>query len=94
MFGTPIKKDDYGTFQVYKQQGYLKWDEINYDRFDYMYNICNFADSTIADLFDIPKRTVTNKRKELGIPLFDPGETRNDVSSYLDFIGAESSDHE
>ena len=87
--GTSIKKDDYSTFKIYKQQGYLKWDEINYNRFDYLYNKCHFADSMIADLFDVPKRTVTKKRKELNITIFDtmfPSNDHNDVSSYLDFI--------
>ena len=86
--GTLIKKDDYETFKVYKQQGHLKWDEINYNRFDYLYNKCHFVDNTIADLFDVPKRTVTNKRRELGITQFDtifPNNDLNDVSSYLDF---------
>ena len=87
--GTSIKKDDYSTFKIYKQQGYLKWDEINYNRFDYLYNKCHFTDSMIADLFDVPKITVTNKRKELNITIFDtmfPSNDQNDVSSYLDFI--------
>lgn len=87
-----IKRDDHDAFQRYKQQGYLKWDEINYDRFDYLYNICNYTDSIIAGLFDVPKRTVTTKRKELGITLLDSGKVRNDVSSYLDFLYAKSSD--
>jgi hypothetical protein len=107
MFGLPIetiikkrkqlgicaKRDDYGTFVIYKQQGYLKWDEINYNRFDYLYNKCGFADSTIAELFGISKKMVTTKRKELGIFMFDnwvPRDDRNDVSSYLDFIYMES----
>ena len=40
--GVSIKKEDYGTFENYKQQGHLKWDEINYNRFNYLYNKCNF----------------------------------------------------
>jgi len=63
----------------------MKWDEINYDRFDYLYHICNLPDSLIADLFDVPKSTVTKKRKEFGITLGQSGKDRNDVSSYLDF---------
>jgi len=87
--GVSIKKEEYGTFKNYKQQGRLKWEEVNYNRLDYLYNKCNFSDSLISELFDVPKRTVTNKRKELGITIFDnafPSNNLNDVSSYLDFI--------
>ena len=87
--GTSIKKDDYSTFEIYKQQGYLKWDEINFNRFDYLYNKCHFSDNMIANLFDVSKKTVTNKRKELNITIFDtifPINVHNEVSSYLDFI--------
>ena len=90
--GVSIKKEDYDTFRQYKQQGYLKWDEINYDRFHYLYNSCNFSDSLIADLFDVPKIKVTKKRKELGISIllntldkvFNE-DSQYCVSSYLDF---------
>ena len=91
--GTSIKKDDYSAFELYKQQGHLNWDEINHSRFDYLYNICHFTDGMIADLFDVEKRTVTKKRKELGITQFDtlfPNNALNDVSSYLDFICMQS----
>ena len=90
--GISIKEEDYSTFQSYKQQGYLKWDEINYNKFDYLYNKCNFSDSTIADLFNVPKINVTTKRKELGITMFGDSlirNARNDVSSYLDFVNTE-----
>ena len=92
--GISIKKDDYGAFKEYKQKGYLKWDEVNYARFDYLYNECNFTDGIIAGLFDVPQRTVTAKRKELGITLFGSSIDRNDVSSYLDFVFADSPKHE
>lgn len=90
--GISIKKDDYDAFKIYKQQGHLKWDEMDYNRFDYLYNKCHLVDSAIADLFDVPKRTVTNKRKELGITQFDTifsSNGLNDVSSYLDYIYSE-----
>ena len=89
--GASIKKEDYGALEKYKQQGYLKWDGINYDRFDYLYIKCNFTDGMIADLFDVPKSTVTKKRKEFGITMgFSTGYEKNDVSSYLDFVDEES----
>jgi len=93
ILGISFKKEDYSKFMLYKQQGYLKWDEINYNRLNYLYNKCNFPDATIAALFDVSKRTVTNKRKEFGISILfnainnvlqEPDH--NDVSSYLDFI--------
>ena len=90
--GVSVKKEDYDTFTHYKQQGYLKWDEVNYARFHYLYNSCNFSDSLIAELFDVPKREVTKKRKELGISMLlnTLDKVFNEdspicVSSYLDF---------
>lgn len=91
--GIAIKKYDYSAFQKYKQQGFLKWDDMNYNRFDYLYNWCDFSDNTIAELFDVPKSKVTAKRKELGITMFDKmfrEDDRNDVSSYLDFAAQNS----
>jgi hypothetical protein len=88
--GIKIKEENYDTFLKHKKQGYLNWDEINYDSFDYLRNKCNFADSVVAELFDIPQKDVTAKRKELGVPIFGAvvdailGESHY-PSSYLDF---------
>lgn len=60
-FGISIKRDDDKTLVGYKQQGYMNWDKIDHDRFDYLYNICNLSGSLLAELFDIPKSTVTKK---------------------------------
>ena len=95
--GTSIKKEDYIIFESYKQQGYLEWDKLNYQRFYYLYNKCKFSDGLIAELFDVPKRKVTTKRKELGITMFDSvfdalwvEKALKDVSSYLDLVNTES----
>jgi len=93
--GISIQKDDYDAFLRYKQQGNLKWDELNYNRLDYLCNKCHFPDGIIAELFDVPKRKVAEKRKALGITMFDNlfgGNTQNNVSSYLDFASTEFSE--
>ena len=91
--GVSFEEEDYDTFKIYKQQGRLKWDEINYNKLNYLYNKCVFTDNMVADLFDIPKIAVIKKRKEFGIlALLNSfssvlGENNlNHIRSYLDIV--------